>query len=211
MTHIAAYEAYDAVEIRLPNRPVVRCRALTMRWAMRFLRRMEQAQGGDAFAAESVFVELPRAVTPRRWGFLPLSREARKARRLLLRLRGFEVMKILNLFFPDPPKLIDEPAEKKDAADAVSFSMDDMIAEYAVLCGGPPPPNMAYPLFVAIVGRRARFEARTMLSNMTATNWGSGMSKDTPEVVKEKRTMAQLAYGRKPTLVFALKQRSPDA
>ncbi len=216
MPDTACYDSYDAVEIRLPNRPVIRCRALTMRWAMRFLRYMEQGKAGDAYATWQVFAQLPQAVTPRRWGWLPLKREYRKARRLLTRLRGQEVLKVLDLFFPEPPQLV-KPTEREKQQDAKRTppTMDDMIAEYAVLCGGPPDPELPYPLFVAIVGRRARFEARALLRAATATNWGSGMVKETPEVAKDKQYMAQMAYpGEKAPVVFALKQsdrEKPDA
>ncbi len=209
MTHIAAYEAYDAVEIRLPNRPILRCRALTMRWAMRFFRYMEHGRQGDAFATELVFRELPRAVTPRRWGFLPLSREHRRARRVLSRLRGAEAVKVLTLLFPDPPVLI-EPTKTADTDQQSTTTIDDMIAEYAMMCGGPPPGELPYPLFVAIVGRHARFEARALLNQMTATSWGSGMIKDSPDTMTQRETMRRLAYGgKKRPRVFALKQ-SPD-
>ena len=216
MPDTACYDSYDAVEIRLPNRPVIRCRALTMRWAMRFLRYMEQGKAGDAYATWQVFAQLPQAVTPRRWGWLPLKREYRKARRLLMRLRGHEVLKVLDLFFPDPPQLV-KPTEdeKQQNQKRTPPTMDDMITEYAVLCGGPPDPELPYPLFVAIVGRRARFEARALLRTATATNWGSGMVKESPEVTKDRRQMAQIAYpGEKAPVQFALKQsdrKKPDA
>lgn len=216
MPDTACYDSYDAVEVRLPNRPVVRCRALTMRWAMRFLRYMEQARAGDAYATSQVFAQLPQAVTPRRWLWglfpMPLKREYRKTRRLLMRLRGHEVLAVLDLFFPNPPVLVTpKKAEKKteteEAKKRTPPTMDDMLAEYAVLCGGPPDSEFPYPLFVAIVGRRARFEARALLHITTATNWGSAFSKETPEVVTQKREMAAMAYPGGPAPVkFALKQ-----
>ena len=212
MSDTACYDSYDAVEIRLPNRPVVRCRALTMRWAMRFRRYMEQAREGDAYATSQVFAQLPRAVTPRRWLWglypMPLTKEYRKARRLLMRLRGHEVLLVLDLFFPAPPQLVKETEEDaEESQKRTPPTMDDTLAEYAVLCGGPPDPELPYPLFVAIVGRRARFEARALLHMMTATNWGSGFGKETPEVAKHKHSVAEMAYpGEKAPVQFALKQ-----
>ncbi len=207
MPDTACYDSYDAVEIRLPNRPVVRCRALTMRWAMRFLRYMEQGKAGDAYATWQVFAQLPRAIAPRRW-------RDRKARRLLMRLRGHEVLKVLDLLFPEPPQLV-KPTERetRQGQKRTPPTMDDMIAEYAALCGGPPVAELPYPLFVAIVGRRPRFEARQLLHMMTATNWGSGLSKETPEVARDRRSMAEMAYpGERAPVEFALKQsdRKPD-
>ncbi len=215
MSDTACYDSYDAVEIRLPNRPVVRCRALTMRWAMRFLRYMEQAREGDAYATSQVFAQLPQAVTPRKWGFLPLTWEHRKARRLLMRLRGHEVLRVLDLFFPNPPQLIEptETEEEQQSKKRRPPTMDDMLAEYAVLCGGPPGPELPYPLFIAMVGRRARFEARALLHMMTAINWGSGFTTESPEVAKDKQALMEIAFpGGKPPVRFALKQsdRKPD-
>ncbi len=218
MPDTACYDSYDAVEVRLPNRPVVRCRALTMRWAMRFRRYMEQARAGDAYATAQVFAQLPRAVAPRRWlwGLCPmlLTREYRKARRLLMRLRGHEVLTVLDLFFPDPPQLVTPTKDQEQEAEQrTPPTMDDMLAEYAVLCGGPPDAELPYPLFVAIVGRRARFEARALLHMMTATNWGSGFTTETPDVAKHKHEMMEMAFpGGKPPVRFALKQsdRKPD-
>lgn len=209
MSDTACYDSYDAVEIRLPNRPVIRCRALTMRWAMRFLRYMEQGKSGDAYATWQVFAQLPRAIAPRRW-------RDRKTRQFLARLRGHEVLRVLDLFFPDPPQLVKPTEEgKQQSQKRTPPTIDDQVAEYAVMCGGPPDPEFPYPLFVAIVGRRARFEARALLHNTTATSWGSGLSKETPEVTKHKHDMAQMAYpGEKAPVQFALKQsdrKKPDA
>ena len=219
MPDTACYDSYDAIEIRLPNRPVVRCRVLTMRWAMRFLRYMEQGEAGDAYATWQVFAQLPQAVTPRRWLWglfpMPLTKEYRKSRRLLKRLRGHEVLKVLDLFFPNPPQLVKLTEDgKRQNEKRTPPTMDDMIAEYAVMCGGPPDQELPYPLFVAIVGRRPRFEARALLRTATATSWGSGLGKETPESARDRRNMAEMAYpGEKMPVVFALKQsdrKKPD-
>jgi hypothetical protein len=170
---------------------------------------MEQGKSGDAYATWQVFAQLPRAIAPRRW-------RDRKTRQFLARLRGHEVLRVLDLFFPDPPQLVKPTEEgKQQSQKRTPPTIDDQVAEYAVMCGGPPDPEFPYPLFVAIVGRRARFEARALLHNTTATSWGSGLSKETPEVTKHKHDMAQMAYpGEKAPVQFALKQsdrKKPDA
>ena len=67
----ATYQSFDGVELEVPEGPidvpmegsrVVRCRPLKVAEAVRFVRLMERAQGGDGQALLRVCVEFPQAV-----------------------------------------------------------------------------------------------------------------------------------------------------
>ncbi len=220
MPDTAFFDSYDAVEIRLPNRPVMRCRAFTISEAAQFLRYMDDARAGDRVAGRRVFATLPDVIAPRRiLGRFVYAFKARKhgwtprrrLRRFLNRVRGDEVLDVLNLFFPDPPE-IGGPSQNGGPKNKKSHAtFDDLIAEYAAAYGGPPPATLPYPLFVALVGRGARFEARRILNAMTATNWGMAGSND-GEVGAEKTRLVGLAYpgGARAAVTFALKQSKDD-
>jgi hypothetical protein len=49
-----------------------------------------------------------------------------------------------------------------------------MIAEYAHAYGGPPAPDMAWPLFVALAERAPRFTARAKLVTFDAVRLAIG-------------------------------------
>ena len=52
--------------------------------------------------------------------------------------------------------------------------LDDMIAEYAAYYGGPPGPDLAWPLFVALYQRTPLFEARRQLTGLLGTGAAIG-------------------------------------
>ena len=75
-----------------------------------------------------------------------------------------------------------------------------MIAEYAHCYGGPPAPEMPWPLFRALLDRVGRFNARALLGQIVASGHASG------EATGQLRAIAWPEQG---PPIFALKQ-SPD-
>lgn len=58
----AFFDSYDAVELELPGGKTVRCKAIKLSDAARFLRLLQRAIAGDAGAMLEVMEEFPKAV-----------------------------------------------------------------------------------------------------------------------------------------------------
>ena len=75
-----------------------------------------------------------------------------------------------------------------------------MMAEYARYYGGPPAATLKWPLFLALVERTGRFEARSILSQMDAVQSAIGASFSANGAVSEAdRTRQRLRERAYPT------------
>lgn len=69
-----------------------------------------------------------------------------------------------------------------------------MIAEYAAIYGGPPDPELPWPLFVALLRRVQMFEARARLRLMDAVTAGIAAAFGNDESGAVHRELESLAY-----------------
>ncbi len=71
-----------------------------------------------------------------------------------------------------------------------------MLAEYAFTYGGPPPPDMPWPTFMALIKRAGMFEARALMRQMDGTLWAIGQAFDgkQPEALSLRQRLERIAY-----------------
>lgn len=88
-----------------------------------------------------------------------------------------------------------------------------MIAEYAACYGGPPPPEMKWPLFRALLARTGRFEARTQLTLLRAINLAFDSEGDEAreELVRQAYPVKKSAFSGMVENLASRKLEVPDA
>lgn len=69
-----------------------------------------------------------------------------------------------------------------------------MMAEYAAAYGGPPAPETAWPLFLALLARTPMFRARHELSLFDAVGAAIGVAFGGGDVEKIRRDMIAAAF-----------------
>lgn len=73
-----------------------------------------------------------------------------------------------------------------------------MVAEYAHYYGGPPAPDMAWPLFLALLRRAGRYEARRQLTLFDAVRSAIGAAfagdKGAGEVESVRTNLVRASY-----------------
>ena len=146
---------------------------------------------------------LLRAILPRRRRWIARWRTGR----VLTRLRGKELSSIVDRFLLLPAMSAERDRSTQGSVasspsgDAVASStrMDDMIADYAAVYGGPPPADLPWPLFMACVRRVDRMEARRLFHAMAGTAYGAGSifadRKTRPSLDRSLADVKRAAYG----------------
>ncbi|KKL80479.1 hypothetical protein LCGC14_2004350 [marine sediment metagenome] len=198
----AFIDAYAGVEIRLPNRPLIRCRPLTVAAVAGLLPLIRRHAGGEKEAFYELMYLLPRFMWAPLRVWTPLERlrywwSTRASRRIVARLRGVEALRVVERVLgadsvgdtdtkTGPGKVIKTLSE---------VNLLDHLSDFENAYGYQPDPEMSWALFTAGVERAQRYTARHLLNQMVGTQWaigsafgGSGTSK-----IEQKR-ITDLAY-----------------
>ncbi len=181
----AFIDAYAGVEIRLPNRPPIRCRPLTIGAVAGLLSLIRQHAGGDEGALYELLRVLPRYM-----------HATRKSRRIIAKLRGMEALRVVERLLGSTQDAKPDEPTRKTAQAVAAVNMLDHLHDFEHAYGYMPEPDMPWVLFMAGVERAHRYDVRQLLHVMTGTQWaiGAAFSKDSGAAQLKHRQLTDMAY-----------------